>query len=541
MKKKGNSADNNSKMLRKTFAGKVKSVDAENHTVEVIMSDQTADRYNEVVLAKAWKKRLGIYKKHPILLSSHNYHSLTHQIGMCTSIKVVGDQLIAKLKYFVGVGNDEADWGWKLAEMGIAAFSVGFIPHGYIRGGADGYTEALKEIGIKLKEGERGPHVVYTDVELLENSQVLIPANSNALQKGLKDEDPVVRSIAELMESKLGDEIAADDNSEQPELCLKGINDTINHLQTLVKGFADDGEPGDETPSAWCPVKAKKGVSAHAGYDGEDAESIDFDLYGKAFAQCDPEKSEVRSGYRLIHHEDVDGELTASKGGVVAAMASLLGEVGKAKVPDADMAGIYNHLEKHYEEFGLEVPELRDYATVEDIAIGCKDYDTAILLACEIGVAAKVRSKVTESEAELEGIIVQIEGNVKGLFEEKVKALEDQFKSVISGAGETLANEILKNLGLSVIAAKKVIEKDEEEEDDEDEDGSSDTGDGTDDDSEDADDNEDDTDEDDDDDEEGEDDDDESVSKALDYIKDMDDLLSAKPGEGAEGEEEDEA
>lgn len=522
MKKKGNSADNNSKMLRKTFAGKVKSVDAENHTVEVIMSDQTADRYNEVVLAKAWKKRLGIYKKHPILLSSHNYHSLTHQIGMCTSIKVVGDQLLAKLKYFVGVGNDEADWGWKLAEMGIAAFSVGFIPHGYIRGGADGYTEALKEVGIKLKEGERGPHVIYTDVELLENSQVLIPANSNALQKGLKDEDPVVRSIAELMESKLGDEIADDDNSEQPEFRLKGINDTINHLQTLVKGFADDGEPGGGTSSAWCPVKAKKGISALAGYDGEDAESIDFNLYGKAFAQCDPEKSEVRSGYRLLHH-DVEGEeLVPSKSGTVASMASLLGACGKSKVPESEVESIYKHLSGHYEELGMEVPELRDYTTVEDIAVGCKDYDTAILLACEIGTATKVREKVLENEGEYEGIVVQIENNLKSLLEEEVESLESRIKSVLEDVGTTLSAEILKNLGLSLVASKGA---NGEEEDDSNEDADS----------------EDDTDDISGDDDEGgeeEDEDNESVSKALDYIKDMDSLLSAKPGESSEGEED---
>lgn len=534
MKKKGNTADTNSKMLRKTFAGKVKSVDAENHTVEVIMSDQTADRYNEVVLAKAWKKRLRIYKKHPILLSSHNYYSLTHQIGMCTSIKVEGDQLIAKLKYFVGVGNDEADWGWKLAEMGIAAFSVGFIPHGYIRRGGDGFTETLKEIGVKLKEGESGPYVIYTDVELLENSQVLIPANSNALQKGLEDDDPVVRSIAELMESKLGDEIADSGEGEQPAFTLKGMTDTIEHLQTLVKGFGDDGLPGDsneeDDDAAWCPVAAKKAVSLLAGYDGEDAESIDFDAYSKAFAQSNPEKVEVRSGYRLLHHDVEDGELVASKGGTVAAMASLLGACGKSKVPESDREAIYEHLSKHYEEFELEVPACCEYKTLDEIASGCSDMDTAILLAVEIGTAAKVREKVTEKEGDVEGIIVQLEGNLKSLLEGEVEALESRIKSVIGDIGTVLSAEILKNLGLSLIAAKGGAGAGGEVADEED---SSDDGDDSDDTSEDTDDTGDDTN-----DEEVEDEGDDYIEKILGNIKDTDDLLAAKPDEDSEGENE---
>ena len=44
------------------FASKVKAVNSEKGTVDVIMSDASIDRYNEVIDPRAWKKGLAKIK-----------------------------------------------------------------------------------------------------------------------------------------------------------------------------------------------------------------------------------------------------------------------------------------------------------------------------------------------------------------------------------------------------------------------------------------------------------------------------------------------
>jgi hypothetical protein len=122
-------------------------------------------------MPSAFEKRLKIYKEHPILLSSHNYYDLTKQIGEAIGVKITESGLEAKFKYYAGLGNAEADWAWVLAQKGIASFSIGFIGHQ-----SDPIIEK-DENGIERYLGRK-----FTDVELMEISQVLVPSNRGALQ-----------------------------------------------------------------------------------------------------------------------------------------------------------------------------------------------------------------------------------------------------------------------------------------------------------------------------------------------------------------------
>ncbi|MDD4353896.1 MAG: HK97 family phage prohead protease [Candidatus Nanoarchaeia archaeon] len=184
----------------KVFIGQIKSVDEEKFTVEAVVSDETIDRYGEVILADAYKKRLGNYKKHGVLLSSHNYGSLLKQIGMAESVKIEDGKLTCKFKYFYGEGNEEADWAWKLAsKYKVAAFSVGFLPYAAEEGDWEKDGEAIR-LGKK-------PCRKFTDVELLEVSQVLVPANPMALQKSMEeisdDVDEVTKTIIKEYSEKI--------------------------------------------------------------------------------------------------------------------------------------------------------------------------------------------------------------------------------------------------------------------------------------------------------------------------------------------------
>lgn len=202
----------------KVFQGRVKSLDEEKKTLEVVVSDETVDRYKEVILAEAWSKGLKNYKAHPVLLSSHSYGDLRKQIGMAKGIRVDKDskELVAQFEYFVGEGNPEADWGWKLAQKGIAAFSVGFLPNKY-----DYIDEEERE--------KDGPYLKYTDVELLEVSQVLVPANPSAYLKDMYsrkgfDQEFIDSMVEEVRKSfKEEETIDLDVQTEIPDDADEGV------------------------------------------------------------------------------------------------------------------------------------------------------------------------------------------------------------------------------------------------------------------------------------------------------------------------------
>lgn len=193
-------------LTRKTFIGEVKSVDEKNFTVTATMSDESVDRYKEVILVDAWKKRLKDFMSHPVLLSSHDYYSgLLGQIGEWEKVWVDKDtkQLVGRAKYYVGKGNPEADWGFFLATQGIAAYSVGFISHGL-----ETDSEKIAELIPDEKKAKKA-RAVFTEVELLETSQVLLPANPAALQQdnyAAPDDDDTAKAFSQMFVQKMANE-----------------------------------------------------------------------------------------------------------------------------------------------------------------------------------------------------------------------------------------------------------------------------------------------------------------------------------------------
>lgn len=176
----------------KVFKGIVSNIDLENYTVEVNVSTISIDRDGELVDPSSILKRLNAYMTHPILISSHKSHdTLRNQIGEALEVNITPTGIRVKFKYYVNEGNPEADWGWKLVTKGIAAYSIGFTPFEILNGIDESF---------KLK---------YTDIEIYEISQVLIPSNRYAIQ------DERLSADMEIMKSFYGKEI--DDMTEEPE------------------------------------------------------------------------------------------------------------------------------------------------------------------------------------------------------------------------------------------------------------------------------------------------------------------------------------
>ena len=74
--------------VNKFFPVKVKSVDEARGIVEAVVSDNSIDRYGDVIQPTAYKSRLKDFMQHPVLLSSHNYDSLQNQIGTWEKVKI---------------------------------------------------------------------------------------------------------------------------------------------------------------------------------------------------------------------------------------------------------------------------------------------------------------------------------------------------------------------------------------------------------------------------------------------------------------------
>ena len=146
------------------------------NTLDFRSSDQTLDRYGEIISVAGWQ--LDNYRKNPVVQNAHSYWSLADTIGksLITEIRSDDSTLHASTPYlfqriqFAVEENPMAKLAYGLYKGGfLSAVSVGFIP---IR-----WENGSQEAGYRRK---------YLEQELLEVSVVSIPANPNALTLGLK-------------------------------------------------------------------------------------------------------------------------------------------------------------------------------------------------------------------------------------------------------------------------------------------------------------------------------------------------------------------
>jgi len=218
------------KKITKFFASEIKNVNENDQTVIAIVSTKKVDRDGDVINPDAFKTRLKHYKEHPVFLVNHRY-DVQSIIGEAKSVKITENGLEATFKYFVGQGNPAADWAFNLAKNGIAAFSVGFIGHAY---------EPIVDKESKMTVGR-----TFTDVELIEISQVAVPSNRGALQIGR------AAAMAEL---------------EVMEAVAKGFDDGTLPEQTV----APVEKPKEEVaPAAEVPAEEKVSVEADKHYSQE--------------------------------------------------------------------------------------------------------------------------------------------------------------------------------------------------------------------------------------------------------------------------------
>ena len=225
-------------MLRtKVFrADETKILDEANGRVSAIVSSEKLDRDGDVIRAEGW--RLDNFNQHPVLLASHDYHSLRSQIGVWEKMEVDGTTMKGVARFFVGKGNEEADWAFELAKEKALAFSVGFIP------------DMDKAIPLNKDDafGMRG--MEFKGQELLEVSAVTVPSNPDALQRMVKTPNlhPV---LAEIAQERLDEpEVAGADmtHAEMIDAIVRVVEQLTERDGSAVA--VDDAEPTADDDAA---------------------------------------------------------------------------------------------------------------------------------------------------------------------------------------------------------------------------------------------------------------------------------------------------
>lgn len=114
-----------------------------------------------------------------------------------------------------------------------------------------------------------------------------------------------------------------------------------------VTAFADLPLAPEDTEWTW-DAEAQNAILDAGGWDA----------YRQAHLWVDPERAEVKDGYKLAIALWIDGQLHAVWNAVAAAMSVLNGGRGGVDIPDGDREPVYRHLVRYYEKFGKEPPPL---------------------------------------------------------------------------------------------------------------------------------------------------------------------------------------
>ena len=152
-------------------------------TLEFVSSDETLDRYSEIISASGWK--LDTYRKNPVFQNAHQYGDVIFTLGKALVTEVRGGKLFQRVQFATDV-NPMAKIAHGLYRgKFLSAVSVGFIP-------------------LRWEDGTQGTPYrrKYLEQELLEVSAVAVPANPNALALGLKSgavEKSGLRDLADLI------------------------------------------------------------------------------------------------------------------------------------------------------------------------------------------------------------------------------------------------------------------------------------------------------------------------------------------------------
>jgi len=338
----------------------VKQADDNQQIFYFVASSSVVDRDLDLVISEGCDA--ANFEKNPVFLFGHNWRDFP--IGKVVDIKVTPDEVIIGVVFASTPEGQRAAYLYKEGFMN--AVSIGFIPKSIIRVPEDEEVTSIevtvngRKRKINLSKLPVRPRNIIPEWELLEVSAVTVPANPQAL----------IRRSMESLASKYGLDIKECEFIEE-ELVKEAegiLTKMKENLELFVKGAVPRHHTPINTEVSWDKRRAIANLARWASTDGSgEKEKIRWSKFAKGFGWFDPEKKTAFSGYKLPHHDIVDGNFVAVWRGVTAAMAALFGARGGVKIPDKDRKPVYNHLAGHYKDAGKEPPPFKKDYTEEEL------------------------------------------------------------------------------------------------------------------------------------------------------------------------------
>lgn len=318
----------------------------ENRVKSYIASDESVDSYGDIIMQNGWDLK-DRFKNNPAIMWSHDYYSPNIGSGLKAKIdRGESSKLLIDVLFMDADIYPFADTAFKMVDSGfLKGGSVGFIPTKITEISDDEERSAL---GL----GKWG--VVFEKQTLLEFSVTPLGANKNALVQNSLFAEAARKGIISKDELE---RIKKDDNKDTR------VSDSMREMMDKALSMI-----GDKTFSI--PQPETKKVIAYKKYPLED-EAAEWDG-GKEVSAADTEDLKImctwfdadnpdeKGSYKLPHHVQ-DGYATNWKA-VANAMARLM----QTNLPEGERQGVYNHLSKHYADFGKEPPEFGDLKSLAD-------------------------------------------------------------------------------------------------------------------------------------------------------------------------------
>jgi hypothetical protein len=303
-----------------------KNPEREVVVVEFVASTEIIDSHDSIVRSN-WD--LTRYTKNPVLIWMHGRMNDLPAVGNVENLQKVGSTKHEGNAVFDDTTEFDRAVAAKYEKGVLKGFSIGFYP---------------RTVQWERIDGEEV--VVLDDIEILEISCVNVPSNPEALAKAdraaLAEVEARATTKWERALARMSGSIAAYEALHARALAAKDA--TMRGAVPYASHPLNEGK--------WDASAAEKRVATWATKDGE----IDWRKYAQAFAWVEPDKADEKGGYKLPHHDIVDGKLVTVKAGVIAAGNAIQGARGGVKIPDSDLGAVKAHLAKHYKEFGLTPP-----------------------------------------------------------------------------------------------------------------------------------------------------------------------------------------
>jgi HK97 family phage major capsid protein/HK97 family phage prohead protease len=192
------------------------TIDEDTRTARFIASDETVDRYGDIIRATGWK--LDNFRNNPVLLFGHQNNETP--VGLVENIEVEGTSLVADVRFRPEGDSPRSDDVWNAVKGGfLRAVSVGFMPSG--------------PINTLVDEGGNLTGFEYTSQELFELSVVPVPANPMALA--------VARSLGISRETQRL--FIAPDESAVARAAAMAVRRSIELLRLCVPEDRERGSP----------------------------------------------------------------------------------------------------------------------------------------------------------------------------------------------------------------------------------------------------------------------------------------------------------